>query len=182
MKSDPQSESLLIWFKLIDSTTEKPFKETRADKVSVSSSADVVDFRKAVKAEYDQPGYLKDIPSGALLVYKNMAAFRVKEFLLEEDAPVFGLGTTKQEALIVVVPQSIQVQDSNLLRQDILSLKLRIERQHEELVATLAHTPNSFTSAKLGEVEYERLMKHDRISNVTPTEDEDAFWLQDIQN
>jgi hypothetical protein len=51
-----QSFSLLIWFQLIDLITGKPYKKTRADKVSVFSYAHVVDFRDAVKAKYDQPG------------------------------------------------------------------------------------------------------------------------------
>jgi hypothetical protein len=59
----------------------------------------------------EQPGYLKDIPSGALLVYKN------KKDPLEKDALVVGLGTSKQEALIVVVPSSIQTHDSSFSRQ-----------------------------------------------------------------
>ena len=70
-----QQSSSLIWFLLLDAATGLPYKGTSADKVSVSSSADVADFRKAVKAEYDTPNYLKDIPSGALRVYKNKVAF-----------------------------------------------------------------------------------------------------------
>jgi hypothetical protein len=44
---------------------------TTIDYVSLPPSAVIAQFRKAVKAEYDQPGYLKDIPSGNLLVFKN---------------------------------------------------------------------------------------------------------------
>jgi hypothetical protein len=65
MSSPP---SRLVWFLLLDSATGLPYKGTTADKVAVSSSADVADFRKAVQLEYDKPNYLKDIPSGALLL------------------------------------------------------------------------------------------------------------------
>ncbi len=122
MPSNPQQQqssmssppSPLVWFLLLDSATGQPYKGSTADKVSVSSSADVADFRDAVKAKYDQPTYLKDIPSGALLVYKNKTAFgkrnaavdEGKEEPLEEDSLVDGLGTSKKEALVVVVPSS----------------------------------------------------------------------------
>jgi hypothetical protein len=105
-----QSFSLLIWFQLIDLVTGKPYKKTRADKVEVSSSADVVDFRDAVKAKYDQPGYIKDTPSGALLACKSKAAFVGLEELLRSSHLLDGLGTSKQEALIVLVPSSIQIE------------------------------------------------------------------------
>jgi hypothetical protein len=76
----------------------------------------VVDqFRDAVKTKYDQPGYLKDIPAGALHVYKNKAAFNNRnatvdegmEEPLEEDSFINGYGASKKEALVVVVPQPI---------------------------------------------------------------------------
>jgi hypothetical protein len=83
MASNPQqqqsssmsSPSPLVWFLLLDFATGKPYKGTTADKVSVSSLADVADFRDAVQLKYDKPNYLKDIPSSALLVYKNKLAF-----------------------------------------------------------------------------------------------------------
>ncbi len=64
-----------IWFNLYDYETGKPYKGKTADKVSVPVGSDVTDFRKAVKAEYDQPGYLKHIPSGKLLVFQNKPSF-----------------------------------------------------------------------------------------------------------
>ena len=81
MSSDQQqlqssiSPPSFVWFFLLDSATGEPYKGTSAAKVSVSSSAYVADFRDAVKARYDQPNYLREIPSSALLVYKNKAAF-----------------------------------------------------------------------------------------------------------
>ena len=103
--------SPLVWFRLLDSTTGQSYKGTTADKVAVSSTADVADFRDAVKAKYDKPNYLKDIPSGALLVYKNKDAFDKRNYVneekeepLEEDSLLDGLGKSKKEALVVVVP------------------------------------------------------------------------------
>jgi hypothetical protein len=110
MKSDAQSESLLIWYQLLESTTGKPYKETSASSILRSSLVvPIIDqFRDAVMAKNSNK--LSSIDSSDLLVYKNKAAFVGKEDTLEEDALVVGLGTLKQEALIVVVPSSIQTQ------------------------------------------------------------------------
>ncbi len=77
--------SPLVWFLLLDSNSGLPYKGTTADKVSVASCADVADFRDAVKAKYDQPNYLKDIPSGALIVYKNKAAFDKRNAAVDKE-------------------------------------------------------------------------------------------------
>jgi hypothetical protein len=104
------SAPLLIWFQLFDAATEDPYKGTGADKVAVSSTADVADFRKAVKAEYSNK--LSSVDAGELLVYKNKTSFEKrnasfddgKEEPLEEDSLLDGLGRSKKEALIVIVP------------------------------------------------------------------------------
>lgn len=54
-----------------------------------------------MKAEFNQSGYL----AAALKVYANRAAFDRKEAPLEEDLVIGNLGSTKQDALIVVVPE-----------------------------------------------------------------------------
>jgi hypothetical protein len=113
MSSPP---SPLVWFLLVDPVTGELFKRTSADAVSLPPGSVVVQFRDAVQAKYDKPNYLKDIPSGALIVYKNKAAFvkrnaapeEGKEEPLEEDCLIDGLGISMKEALIVVVPSSIQ--------------------------------------------------------------------------
>jgi hypothetical protein len=103
------SPPLLIWFVLVDSATGEPHRGTSAAKVSVVSSADVDDFRKAVKAEYAD-SHLKGVAPSDLLVYKNKDAFdkrknaaddERKEEPLEEDSLVEGLGTSKKDALII---------------------------------------------------------------------------------
>ena len=73
----------------MNSATGEPYRGTSADAVSLPSGCVVVHFRKAVKAEYDQPNYLKDIPSTALLVYKNKAAFDKRN--LETEKVLFTL-------------------------------------------------------------------------------------------
>ena len=66
------SSQQLVWFQLVDSTGS-PFKGTSISSVlRTSFVAPVVDqFRDAVKAKFDQPGYLKNFPSAALIVYEN---------------------------------------------------------------------------------------------------------------
>jgi len=135
MASNPQQQqsssmssppSPLVWFLLLDSATGEPYKGTSATKVSVDASADVADFRKAVKTEYDQPNYLKDIPASSLLVYKNKTVFDKrnaavddgKEEPLEEDSLLEGLGKSKKEALIVVVPSPTSSPELDKLEQE----------------------------------------------------------------
>ena len=106
------SSSPLVWFQLLDSATGEPYKKTSADKVSVSCSADVADFRDAVKKKDRDDGdaaVLTPFKSSQLLVYKNKAAF-VDGKEDEEDSLIDGLGRSKKEALIVVVPSSAENQ------------------------------------------------------------------------
>jgi len=123
MTSNPQQQQSssmssppypLVWFLLLDSATGEPYKKTTADKVAVASSADVADFRDAVKAKYSNK--LSSVDAGELLVYKNKAAFEKRnaaagegrEEPLKSSRSLDGLGTTEEEALIVVVPSSIR--------------------------------------------------------------------------
>ena len=125
MSSDQQSSSSLIWFLLLDSATGEPYKRTTADKVSVSSSADVADFRDAVKVKHSNK--LSSVDASQLLVYKNKASFdkrnsqNGKEEPLEVDSLVDGLGETEEEALIVAV----QVSDASNLSYTSMPDKLR---------------------------------------------------------
>ena len=66
------SSSPLVWFQLIDAATWEPYRGTTADYVTPPPGSVIAQFRDAVKTKYDQPGYLKDIPAGALHVYQNM--------------------------------------------------------------------------------------------------------------
>jgi hypothetical protein len=100
----------LIWYLLLDSTTGLPYKGTTADKVFLPSQADVADFRDAVKAKNSHKLSSKD--AADILVYKNKTSFDKrnldveKEEPLEEDSLVDGLGKSKKEALIVLVPST----------------------------------------------------------------------------
>ena len=79
--------STLVWFLLQDSVTGLPYKETSADKVSVSSSSDVADFRDAVKKKDKDDGdaaVLTPFKSSQLTVYKNKLAFGNRNAPLEE--------------------------------------------------------------------------------------------------
>ena len=108
MTSDPQVVCPLVWFLLLDSDTEEPYKRTSASSILRSSlDANIIDrFLYAVKASCDQPGYLKDIPGVALDIYKNKAAFDSGENPLRPSHFLDGLGNTEEEALIVLVPTS----------------------------------------------------------------------------
>ena len=114
MSSPP---SPLVWFLLLDSVTGLPYKETSADAVSLPPSSVIAQFRDAVKKKDKDEGdaaVLTPFKSSQLLVYKNKSAFdkrdaafdEGKEEPLEEDSLVDGLGTSKKEALVVVVPSS----------------------------------------------------------------------------
>ena len=67
---------------VLDAATGNPYKGTTADKVSVSSSADVADFRDA--AHLKNSSILTGIASSQLLVYKNKDAFDKRNAPLEE--------------------------------------------------------------------------------------------------
>jgi hypothetical protein len=71
------SNSPLVWFLLYD-CDGRPYKGASADAVSLPLDSMIIHFRDAVKVKYDQPGFLKEIPSGLLLVYKNKDAFAEK--------------------------------------------------------------------------------------------------------
>jgi len=72
----------LIWYHLYDSKTGKPYMGTSADKISVPSSADIADFRDAVKAK--NPNKLSSVDAADLLVFKNKAAFDKRDALDEK--------------------------------------------------------------------------------------------------
>ncbi len=67
------SSSPLVWFHLYDAATGLPYKGTSCDKVSVSSSADVADFRDAVHAKNSNK--LSSLDAADLLVFRNKDAF-----------------------------------------------------------------------------------------------------------
>jgi hypothetical protein len=139
MASNPQQQqsssmssppSPLVWFQLLDSATGLPYKGTSADAVSVSPGSFVVQFRDAVKVKYDQPNYLKDIPPGTLLVFKNKTAFdkRNAAFVDGKEEPLdptesLGLLGSKEDMLVVAVPSSTSSPELVQLEQEIKALE-----------------------------------------------------------
>jgi predicted Ser/Thr protein kinase len=103
------TSTIKVWFQLVDSTGSS-YKGTTATKVSLTADAFIYQFRKAVKAKYNLPGFLKDIPASQLVVYENRTSFEKtrdlqhKEEPLKSSVSVVHLGETEEEALIVVLP------------------------------------------------------------------------------
>jgi hypothetical protein len=102
----------LIWFLLVDSEEGDSFKGTTASSVILPCTSVIDQFRDAVKTKYDQPNYLKDVPSGALHVFANRPAFEMRDDRLQRTEPlkascaINDYGRTEEEALVVVVPIS----------------------------------------------------------------------------
>jgi hypothetical protein len=73
------------------------------------NTADVADLRDAVQLKYDNPNYLKHIPSGALLVYKNEALFvEGHQTCLKSSSLLDALGNLEEgeDTLFVTVASS----------------------------------------------------------------------------
>jgi len=115
---------------------------TSADKVAISTSADVADFRDAVKNKDKEDGdsaILTSFKSSQLLVYKDKNAFdqrnapatKEKQEPLEEDSFITGLGASKKESLVVVVP-NLQKGKINLIQQLLRCLFFLIKRRNNE--------------------------------------------------
>jgi hypothetical protein len=135
MSSSNQQTFPLVWFVLVDSVTGEPYKGTSADKVAVSSSADVADFRKAVKVE--NSSVLTGIDSSQIIVYKNKTAFEKRNATVDQEkqeplkpsCKINGLGTTEEDALVVVVPSLSSSPELFQLEQEIKALKNSQEYQ-----------------------------------------------------
>jgi hypothetical protein len=74
-----------------------------ADAVTLPADNLVFQFRKQVKAENT---HRITVDAGELTVFRNKSAYESNETHMEEDAAVSGLGDSKQNALVVVVPNS----------------------------------------------------------------------------
>ncbi len=91
-----------VWFQLVGAD-RRPFKGIRVNSSRLSRSSSIVEFCKAVKAEYDQPSFLKDIPPAMLNVFENEAA-------LETNNPLRGstiiekFGLSENDPFMVLVP------------------------------------------------------------------------------
>jgi hypothetical protein len=124
--------SRFFWLQLVDSGSGQPFMGSSADAVSLPDGSFVFQFRDAAKAKNSNK--LSSVDSSDLVVYKNKAAFdkrndgERKEDPLEEDSLMDGLGMSKKEALIVVVPSSgmsLSTSASSLSRKEPHTERLR---------------------------------------------------------
>jgi hypothetical protein len=88
------------WFQLVG---EDGKALTSADFVVVDIE-DVATLQKAVKKEFSD-SHLAGIAAADLTVFENRAKYYAKE-ALEEDSPIGSFGGSKNEALIVVVPDA----------------------------------------------------------------------------
>ena len=91
----------LIWFQLVGSDGN-PYMGTSATSVSDLPVTIVDTFRDAIKAK--NPNKLSAFDASNLKVYKNKAAFDAKEQDLKSSFLISGLGTSEEDALIVLVP------------------------------------------------------------------------------
>ena len=93
------------WYQLV---TENGTPMGSITKVKLDTTADVDDFRDAVKAKNPD---LADIPPRNLTVYFNMAAYEKRATIepLDTALLISGLGTDNRDnALVVVVPNKSQ--------------------------------------------------------------------------
>jgi hypothetical protein len=95
------SPPLYAWFQLVDESGTA-FQKSKPSRVLLPSGAIIDDFCKAVKAECSVKLFHCD--AGDLDVYANKDAIAGNEAALEPDLSVGGLGMTKVDALLVVVP------------------------------------------------------------------------------
>ena len=107
MSSTDQQSNVPIWYLLLDSATGEPYKRTSADKVRVSSSADVTDFREAVIAK--NPNNLSSFDTSELMVYENKKDFDANQNPLKSSSPLGSWGKTEEDCIIVSVPSSVGV-------------------------------------------------------------------------
>jgi len=113
----------LVWYCLFDSSTGQPFLGTTADKVSVSISADVADFRDAVHTK--NLSILTGIVASQLLVYKNKADFdkrdsvdQEKEGPLDPTEPISFLGIKDDMIIVSVTPYRGSSPESRLIGKE----------------------------------------------------------------
>jgi hypothetical protein len=93
-----------IWFTLVNSGGQC-YKQSKAGKVLVTDvEADITDLRTAVWAQCQDVFRDSGIAAIQLDVYLNRDTFNKKEGPLEEDHQIAGLGHSKQEAVVILVP------------------------------------------------------------------------------
>jgi hypothetical protein len=94
-----------VWFQLVGAD-RLPFNGSSVDALTLPRRSSIREFRDAFKTKYDQPGFLKDIPPAMLNVFENKAALETNN-PLEVDGIIGELGKSKNDPLIVLVPDQI---------------------------------------------------------------------------
>eukprot|EP00804_Cyclotella_cryptica_P001862 CCRYP_019353-RA/>CCRYP_019353-RA protein AED:0.08 eAED:0.08 QI:0/-1/0/1/-1/1/1/0/338 len=163
--------SPFVWFLLLDSVTGLPYKGTNANKVSVSTSADVADFREA--AHLKNSSILTGITSAQLTVYKNKAAFDKRNAVVDDgkEEPLdptesLGLLGSKEDMLVVVVPSSSSFPELDQLDQEIKAL------ENSEEYKTLAYKNRVWAVPKPTEQERgEWQLLNEKLAYLKKTED-----------
>jgi len=141
-QSSISSPSPLVWFLLLDSVTGKPYMGTSADYVYLSPDTVIAQFRDAVKVKDKEDGdsaILTSFKSSQLLVYKDKNAFDQRNATVDEgkqeplkpSCKINGLGTTEEDALVVVVP-NLQKGKINLIQQLQRCLFFLIKRRNND--------------------------------------------------
>ena len=92
-----------VWFTLVDSDG-LPYEDTAASTVNVNPDANIPVLRKAIKAECE--GILDNISPLRFQVYKNRGVFDSQGKPLREDSTIAGLGTSLDDALVIVIQPS----------------------------------------------------------------------------
>ncbi|KAL7689168.1 putative SANT/Myb domain-containing protein [Plasmopara halstedii] len=105
-----------IWFQLLDDESHHAFAGIAAASVIASNDVkDIEDFRNKVHAKFDRTqsrgsATLAHVASNRLKIYADIEAYDAKEKPLEEDVPIGTFGSSKKNALIVLVPTKRQMQ------------------------------------------------------------------------
>jgi len=144
--------SPLVWFQLLDAATGAAYKNSSVTSVLRSSLVvPIVDvFRKAVKAEYSNK--LSSVDAGDLYVYKNRASFDNGDTSIEADYLLDHLGTSKMEALIVVVGSTgdeMEVDSSPAITASSLSATTGRSTQADGIDVNREHLERPVLLAKL---------------------------------
>jgi hypothetical protein len=92
------------WYVLVNSEGQ-PYEGTSEDQVKVSVE-NVLSLRRAIAEDRELARILAGIVSSQLRVYRNKQAFFDKEVPLNPDAIITGLGSSANDALVILVPPS----------------------------------------------------------------------------
>jgi hypothetical protein len=92
-----------VWFILVDSDG-LPYEGTAASTVNVDLEANIPVLRKAIKVECEE--ILDNISPLRFQVYKNRDVFDSQGKPLREDSTIAGLGTSLDDALVIVIQPS----------------------------------------------------------------------------